>query len=179
MNLMNQLNNNMFNMGQNNLMINNIIMYNPENSVTIYDCFDYYQKEDIFSGENAMWCNDCKGLYESKSQTSIYTGPNILIIILNRGVGLQYKVKLEYYESINLDNHIIKKDKMSMIYDLYGVVTHLGESGDSGHFVASCKSPCDNYWYRYNDAIINKISNVKSEVIDFGNTYILFYQKRQ
>ena len=66
-----------------------------------------------------------------------------------------------------------------MIYDLYGVVTHLGESGDSGHFVASCKSPCDNKWYRYNDSIVHQIFNIKSEIIDLGNSYILFYQKRQ
>ena len=175
MNMINQMNINFMYQFNNNM--NN--MNNITNSVNIYDCFDYYQKEDIFNGENAMWCNDCKGLFESKNQTIIYTGPNILILMLNRGVGLQYKVKLEYYESINLDKYITKKDKISMIYDLYGVVTHLGESGDFGHFVASCKSPCDNNWYRYNDAIVNKISNIKSEVIDFGNSYILFYQNRQ
>ena len=72
----------------------------------------------------------------------------------------------------------VKKDKPSMIYDLYGVVTHLGESGDGGHFVASCKSPCNNSWYRYNDAMISPITNINSEIINFGNSYILFYQKR-
>ena len=72
---------------------------------------------------------------------------------------------------------ILKKDKPSMIYDLYGVVTHLGESGESGHFVASCKSPCDNKWYRFNDAIVSPIKDVQSEIINFGMPYILFYKK--
>ncbi len=191
---MNNMNNmNMFNpninqfmnpMGQfqNNLFINNnffIINQNNNNVVNIYDCFDYFQKEELFVGENAMWCNECNGLFPTRNQTFIYTGPNILILILNRGVGIQFKIKLEYYESIDLNKYIIQKDIKSMIYDLYGVVTHLGESGDSGHFVASCKSPCDNKWYRYNDSIVFPINHIKSEIIDFGTSYILFYQKRK
>jgi len=164
----------------NNIIINNIFFQNNmnDNVVNIYECFEYWEKEEIFSGENAMWCNDCKGLFPSKNKTIIYSGPNILILILNRGVGIQFKIKLEYYESINLDKYIAKKDKLSMIYDLYGVVTHLGESGDGGHFVASCKSPCDNKWYRYNDALVNEIKDIQKDIINFGNSYILFYQKR-
>ena len=178
---LNQFNmNNMNPFGGNNIIINNIILpNNNNNSVTIYDCFNYFQKEEIFQGDNAMWCNDCNGLIPCKNNTIIYTGPNILIIILNRGVGIQFKVKLEFYESINLDNYIAKKDRINMIYDLYGVVTHLGESGASGHFVAACKSPCkDNRWYRFNDAIVTPINNIQSDIINFGMPYILFYKKR-
>ena len=186
MQMINNMNLNQFNMnnmnpfGGNNIIINNIILpNNNNNSVTIYDCFNYFQKEEIFQGDNAMWCNDCNGLIPCKNNTIIYTGPNILIIILNRGVGIQFKVKLEFYESINLDNYIAKKDRINMIYDLYGVVTHLGESGASGHFVAACKSPCkDNRWYRFNDAIVTPINNIQSDIINFGMPYILFYKKR-
>ena len=183
-NMMNNMNmnNNMFqfNNGNNNIVINNIIiqnnMNNP-NSVNIYDCFEYLQKDEIFSGDNAMWCNICNGLIPCKNKTVIYTGPNILILILNRGSGIQYKVKLDFYEKINLDNFIIKKDKPNMIYELYGVVTHLGESGESGHFVAACKIPCNNKWYRFNDAIVTPINDIQSEIINFGMSYILFYKK--
>ena len=66
-----------------------------------------------------------------------------------------------------------------MIYELYGVVTHLGESGAGGHFVASCKSPCDNKWYRFNDAMVSPINDIKSEIIDFGMPYLLFYKKKE
>ena len=170
-NMNNQMNMNQFNMNNNLMNIN-------QNEVTIYDCFDYFQKEEFFTGENAMWCNDCNALFPSRNQTFIYTGPNILILILNRGVGIQFKIKLIYYESIDLNKYILKKDRDSMIYNLYGVVTHIGESGGGGHFIAACKSPCNNQWYRYNDALVNQITNLQKEVIDFGNSYILFYQKK-
>ena len=178
----NQINlmNNFNNFNNNNMIINNIIIQNnmnDSNSVNIYDCFDYLQKDEIFSGDNAMWCNICNGLFPCKNKTVIYTGPNVLILILNRGKGIEFKVKLDFYEKINLDNYIMKKDRPNMIYELYGVVTHLGESGESGHFVASCKSPSNNKWYRFNDAIVTPINDVQSEIINFGMSYILFYKK--
>ena len=186
MQFVNNMNQNQFQMFQfnnnnnnNNFIINNIFIQNNNNQniVNIYDCFEYFQKDEIFEGDNAMWCNSCNGSVPCKNKTFIYTGPNVLIIVLNRGKGIQFQVKLEFYEHINLDNFILKKDKPSMIYDLYGVVTHLGESGESGHFVASCKSPCDNKWYRFNDAIVSPIKDVQSEIINFGMPYILFYKK--
>ena len=70
-----------------------------------------------------------------------------------------------------------QKDCPQLIYNLYGVITHIGQSGANAHFVASCKSPIDNKWYRYNDAFVNPITDLKKEVIDYGTPYILFYQK--
>jgi hypothetical protein len=63
-----------------------------------------------------------------------------------------------------------------MIYELYGVVTHLGESGEGGHFIASCKSPSNNKWYRFNDAIVSPINDIQSEIINLINIFqIIIY----
>ena len=64
-----------------------------------------------------------------------------------------------------------------MIYNLYGVITHIGQSGDNDYFIASCKNHIDNKWYRFNDAMIRPITNIQKEVIEFGDPLILFYQK--
>ena len=67
---------------------------------------------------------------------------------------------------------------MSQIrYELYGVITHIGQSEPNAHFIASCKSPVDSKWYRYDDAIVTPINNIKKEIFNFGTPYILFYQK--
>ena len=58
-------------------------------------------------------------------------------------------------------------------YRLIGVVTHFGPSGESGHFIAFCKSFVDGNWYRYNDAIVNLSSF--NDVKNTGVPYILFY----
>ena len=53
----------------------------------------------------------------------------------------------------------------------------MGLSGATGHFIACCKSPINNMWYKYNDYLVTPIYNVKTEVVDYAMPYILFYQK--
>ena len=64
-----------------------------------------------------------------------------------------------------------------IIYNLYGVITHIGQNGPNARFVASCKYNKDNKWYRFDDSIVNPITNIQKEVIEFGTPYILFYEK--
>ena len=71
----------------------------------------------------------------------------------------------------------MQKESPQILYCLYGVITHIGQSGPNAHFIASCKSPVDNNWYRYNDAIVSPITNFISDVLEFGTPYILFYRK--
>ena len=54
----------------------------------------------------------------------------------------------------------------------------MGESGASGHFIATCKSPIDGQWYQYNDDMVYKIKDFKSQILDYAMPYILFYQRR-
>ena len=158
-------------------MQNNNIQINNNNRVSIYECFYYNQKSEYFTGENRNYCNICKQLYDSLYTSRIYISPNVLVLILNRGKGNIYNVKLDYDKTIDITEYILKKDRPKIIYNLYGVITDIGQSGPNAHFVASCKSPIDNKWYRYNDAMVNPITNIQKEVIEFGTPYILFYQK--
>jgi ubiquitin C-terminal hydrolase len=162
----------------NNIIMNQIeknskIQLLNKNIVDIKDCFDYNRKIDIFSGDNAIYCETCKQQNNFAWQTLLYTLPQILIIYLNRGYGNQYKVRLEFNELLNLKDYA----KYGGIYELFNIITHLGE-GLLSHFVASCKSPIDNKWYRYNDDIISNIYNFKEEILDYGNPYILFYKRK-
>ena len=146
-------------------------------TVNIYDCFNYDKRDNTMAGDNAMYCNYCKNTCACNMSTNLATGPEILIIILNRGQGIQYKVKLNFNEDLNLYNYIDFKETGTQ-YDLFGVITHIGESSMSGHFIAYCKDLWDNTWYKYNDAIVDKVKNFKGEVVDFAMPYVLFYKKK-
>jgi len=163
---------------KNNSMQNNNYM-NNNNIVSIYDCFYYNQKNELFTGDNRNYCNICKQLFDSIYTSKIFISPNVLILILNRGKDNKFNVKLTFYENIDISSFVLRKDTPKIIYNLYGVITHIGQSGPNAHFVASCKSPIDHKWYRYNDSMVNSIENIQKEVIDFGTPYILFYQKSQ
>ena len=119
----------------------------------------------------------CKQLYDYLYTSHIYSSLKALILILNREKNNIFDVKLNFSLDMDLSQFVIQKDQPTLIYSLYGVIAHIGESRPNIHFVDSCKSPVDNKWYRYNDAFVNPITNIQKEIIEFGNPYILFYQK--
>jgi len=164
-----QFMNNNFNSFNNN-MANNI--------VDIYDCFAYDQKINFMGGENAMYCNYCRQTCGSSMCTLLTTGPKILIIILNRGKGIEFNVKINFYPEINLNNYIENKN-LNWQYELFGVITHIGKSDMGGHFIAYCKEFWTNAWLKYNDALVSPVNDFKSEVIDFAMPYLLFYQIKE
>jgi ubiquitin C-terminal hydrolase len=152
---------------------NNKIKNNDKFS--IYDCFEFLRNKNHNEGKN-IFCKRCNQLSEVINISKLFNAPNILIIILNRGKGNAYNMKIEFDEVIDVTDYIEYKQN-KVIYNLYGVVTHLGKNGDEGHFIAICKNLIDNTWYKYNDSDINIIKNIKKEILEFGKPYILSFQK--
>ena len=99
-------------------------------------------------------------------------GPKVLILNLNRGKGLQFDVKLNLDEYIDINEFIYFKNTTNK-YRLIGIVTNFGPSSMNEHFIAFCKSFVDDNWYKYNDSIVS-LSNFQ-EVKNTGVPYILFY----
>ena len=148
-----------------------------DNMVNIDDCFNYDRKINTMSGDNAMYCNYCKQTCDSQMCTNLTTGPEVLIILLNRGKGKEFDVKLNFPEKLDLSNYIELKGTGTQ-YELFGVITHIGESSMSGHFIAYCRDLWNNNtWYKYNDAIVTQVSDFQSEVVNFAMPYLLFYKK--
>ena len=148
------------------------------NEVYLSDCFDYYQKVELMDGENQMYCNYCNSNSPSYYSTTLYSSPQIFILILNRGRGNIYNVKLNFSEIINIGNYVKMKMNTNLIYHLYAIVTHIGPSSMSGHFIAFCKSPIDGKWYKFNDAIVDYVGDFNNNVSNFGTPYILFYERQ-
>ena len=171
-------NNGVNNNGSNNNFNNNFNLNNNVNdTVDIYDCFNYDKRDNTMEGDNSMYCNYCKHTCPCYMSTNLVTGPEIFILILNRGKGIEFNVKLNFYEDLNLSNYIELKDTGTQ-YELFGVITHIGESGMGGHFIAYCKDLWDNNtWYKYNDAIVDKVEDFQKEVVNFAMPYLLFYKK--
>ena len=150
------------------------------NMVDIYDCFDYDKKISFMNGDNAMYCNYCKKTSPSSMCTLLTTGPEILIIILNRGQGIQFDVKINFYLELGLANYI-QLQETGCNYELFGVITHIGSSDMGGHFIAYCKSYFQkdyNMWYRFNDSLVTPVNDFNKEVIQFAMPYLLFYKKK-
>ena len=144
-------------------------------TLNIEDCFIYNQKLEFFAESNQMYCNNCKQLRNSSMGTRIYTAPLVFILILNRGKGNKdFEEKFIFWETIDLTRYVEYQFPDNK-YFLAGVISHLGDSGPSGHFIAFCRMSETSPWFRYNDSIVTQ-SNF-NEINTQGIPYILFYQK--
>ena len=174
-NTMNNAMNNTMNNAMNQNMNNNPKLQKLNNDIVdIMDCFEYNQKTDLFTGNDQIYCNKCNGMSNAHYTSFLETAPKVLILLLNRGVGIQFKIKLEFTTELDITKYINQKNG-NIKYKLVGVITHLGESGSGGHFIAHCLSPIDGKWYTYNDAMVNKIDDFQKQIIDLGMPYLLFY----
>ena len=163
---------------KNNANINSIKLSKLNNNiVNISDCFDYYnEKVEYFNNNNQIYCNYCYQMLNMTYSSNLATAPKILIILLNRGIKIQYKIKLEFTTELDITKYVIKKSG-NIKYKLISVITHLADTGEGGNYVAHCLSPIDNRWYTYNDSNVKETDNFQKQVIDIGIPYLLFYQK--
>ena len=151
-----------------NLSFNNTVI--P--TINFAQCFNYLQKEELFQN---TYCEYCKETNYSKYKEIIYKMPNYLIIILNRGRGNIFNCNVEIPEYFNASEYKEIKNDTIEIYELVGIVSHFGESGMGGHFIAFCKHNIDNKWRCYNDSIVTLCQN---DYLKKGTPYILLYKKQ-
>ena len=144
---------------------------NPD--IDLYECFDYYQKIELMTGPNQMYCNICNGNRDTFYGSLIYSLPNYLIINLNRGKGAVYSCNVKFPDTLNLLNYVTYKDGITAM-KLYAVICHYGPSNMGGHFIAFCRHRITNKWYKYNDSIVTLCTKDKEYLQ--GMPYILFYK---
>jgi hypothetical protein len=145
-------------------------------NVTLDDCFEQNEEKEVLCGVNNIYCNNCNSSENAVTFNKLYNCPEVLTIILNRGKGLEFDVQFKFPLFLDISKYVTDKNSNPK-YELIGIITHLGESSMSGHFIAYCKSPNDNNWYCYNDAQVNKCTKAVNEIGSLGIPYVLFYQK--
>ena len=152
----------------------NPINNNGQKYISLNQCFEFYKKPSFFTGENSFYCSQCKGQRNATYFNNIYSLPPTLIIILNRGKGKAFDCYVDFPETLFLQQYILCQQSSSK-YQLRSVISHLGESGMGGHFIAFCKNRINNLWYNYNDSIVTRCNDQKNG-FKIGTPYILFYE---
>ena len=98
------------------------------------------------------------------------------IIILEGEKKYLPNVKLNYTPVLDLSNYIELKETGCQ-YELIGVITNIEEHSIKAYFISFCKEYWNYTWLKFNDSVAEPVNNLQSEVIDFGQPYLLFYQK--
>ena len=148
--------------------------YQIDKDISLNDCFSYIQKDELLNEENQLKCKICKQKCDFIYKSKIYKSPNVLIIILERGK--ENNIKLKFNEILDITNFVSQKDEIKLIYNLYAVITCINKLNK--YYIASCKSPINNKWYKYNDEKVTPINNIQKEIIDFEIPLVLFYERK-
>jgi ubiquitin C-terminal hydrolase len=154
------------------------------NGIDIFDAFENDRKIETLEGENMIYCNYCQGSYPGSTQQQIFSLPPVLIIVLNRGKNNQdFNDKFNFPEVLDLNNFVITNDNKYKRFFLCGIITHLGESSSSGHFICYCRNDLNDPFVCYNDTqVVDGIEidegmkcNISENSYEKRTPYILFY----
>ena len=127
-------------------------LYNYIERFNIYNGLKDYTKKEILKGDNKFYCQICRGLREAEVKSVIYYLPQYLLINFDYGKDKKYKpASIDFGSSICITKEFLSFDIGSVNYDLIAVSSHIGSSGSSGHYIAFCKDPQNN-WHKFNDS---------------------------
>ena len=150
------------------------LFYYNNKKFNIYDGFRDNNKPSLLTGENLNFCNICKKLQEAESIVRIFEPPNKLLINLDYGKNKKYQPsKIEFDEEIDITEFVVFDYKQRIRYRIFGVCTHYGYSGSSGHYKAFCRNK-ENKWYVFNDSSCGECS--KNDIYG-GSPYLLLYER--
>ena len=148
---------------------------NPQKSIDILSYFRMQRIPTVTDFNNKMFCRTaCFKETVTRCQEKFLVFPNVLTVFLNYGKDAVFDCRVNFGEKLDLSEFCVS-DSSPKIYNLCGVIVHLGPSGNSGHYIAYCKH-FDDKWYCFNDSIATKC---KFEDCFEGNNlpYVLFYVK--
>ena len=126
------------------------------------------------TGDNKCYCKNCKGLEDAKVSSTIYYTPPYLIINLDYGKDKKYcPTNVDFGEIIDIKG-FTDLQCANKTYSLIGVSTHIGSSGNSGHYIAYCKDLSHEKWYQFNDS---RCSPCQIKDVYEYSPYLLVYKR--
>ena len=145
-----------------------------QNYINIMDGFDHYKRQISLTGENVIYCNACNCQTNAFQYNAMFSSPDYLLINLNRGKNKSLNVYVNILEQINIANYV-ETQVDNCNFRLISIITHLGQSGTSGHFIAYCFVERENSWFQFNDSLVTRSSF--QEASSSGDSYVLIYQR--
>ncbi|KAA8495801.1 Ubiquitin carboxyl-terminal hydrolase 4 [Porphyridium purpureum] len=168
-----------------------------EQNSSVSACLKNFSSTETLRGEEKFHCDFCGSLQEAERRMYVNVAPRVLALHLKRFKyveQLQKLKKLSYrvvfplelrIETTNDEGTKGSKSQGSCLYDLFGVVVHVGSGPNHGHYVSLIKSY--NQWLLFDDECVelkdeSELQNVfglTQEVMSSTETgYILFYQAK-
>ena len=157
-------------------------------------CLQSFSREETLSKTDSWRCPRCKKSVEATSSIGLWSTPDVLVVHLKRFLcTARWREKLRTDISFprrGLDLSKFLPAEAYAVYDLFGVINHLG-SLSGGHYTSHVKvSPCSSFgeeeasiafeeserWLHIDDDLVEP---AKPEDVVTDGAYVLFYRRRR
>lgn len=162
-----------------------------DQNCSITSCLRNYSGIEVLNKDDKFFCDNCCCLQEATKRLLIKQAPNILILHLKRFKYIEQLSRMRklmyrvvFPMELKLSNTTPDATGADNVYNLFGVVVHVGSGPHHGHYVSLIKS--HNNWLFFDDENVESISESQVQST-FGSTqeysnnmdhgYILFYEK--
>ncbi|KAG6831970.1 hypothetical protein H0H87_003305 [Tephrocybe sp. NHM501043] len=150
-------------------------------------CLRQFSASEMLCHKNKFFCDSCCDLQEAEKRMKIKRLPNVLALHLKRfkyQEELQRYVKLTYRVAfpfeLRLFNTVDEMDDADRLYNLFGIVVHIGNGPHHGHYVSIIKTL--GTWLLFDDENVSPVA--ESEIPKYfgdvapaaGCAYVLYYQ---
>eukprot|EP00916_Digyalum_oweni_P022629 GHVL01037483.1.p1 GENE.GHVL01037483.1~~GHVL01037483.1.p1 ORF type:complete len:958 (+),score=139.01 GHVL01037483.1:102-2975(+) len=157
-----------------------------EDCYSVKDSLRDYPLPEKLEGTSKCYCKRCKDKHEAIRQSILYDLPFYFTVqIVRFGVnGEKIHEGIEIEEFLKLDDFVYRGqqhciDKSEYEYELYGIVSHLGNSISCGHYIAHTKCPKNNQWRKFDDSSVCEVSTEPMLNTVSSTCVLLFYKKKQ
>lgn len=156
----------------------------PDTSLS--SCLRQFSESEMLRGRNKFFCDRCSSLQEAEKRMKIKSPPSILALHLKRfkwDEHVQAYVKLGYRVvfpfTLRLFNTSERAEDPDRLYELFGIVVHIGGGPNQGHFVSVVK--VGSRWALFDDETVDfitepDITRFYADSPDTGSAYVLFYR---
>ena len=134
----------------------------------LFDCL-YFDQQIKFKFQQ---CKSCGNHAQFNFKNIIFSSPPVLTFIFNNDLVFP-DINFFIAEQINMNLFVEIKENIN--YNLIGIIFITFPA----HYIAYCKSPIDNRWYKYDDAIVEPQNNLNEILTTNGFPYMLFYKKAE
>lgn len=157
-----------------------------EHNSSVTSCLRQFSASETLRSRNKFFCDTCSGLQEAEKRMKVRKLPAVLALHMKRfkfEESTQRFVKLAYRVlfplELRLFNTADDAEDPDRLYELFGIVVHIGAGPHHGHYVSIIK--VGSKWAIFDDETVTfieqlDISKYFGGVPGMGSAYVLFYQ---
>jgi ubiquitin carboxyl-terminal hydrolase 8 len=176
----------------------------PQSGIgNIYDCLRSYCQEEMLSGDEVWRCPHCRCEREATKQIILTRLPQFLVVHFKRFSASKTESARKIHTPIdfplyglNMDKYMIQRPLLAITdgemkvdaaitppfsYDAYGVLRHMGSTGNGGHYISMVRDPGRGIWRKYDDERTTDFDPAKlapRDRLTNHEAYIVFYQRQ-